>query len=133
MQQLPPSGLNYPFSKAARALLPLPFVVIFAQPCPWPCATLPVGLWTWGQAVRLQVGQKQDSSGRKGTREKEQLARWLGVCHRWSHQCQVPVPLGGRPGGLASDFTGPLQVSSRNVHREEIPFCMARVCLCLAA
>lgn len=43
MQQFPSSRLNYPFSEASRALLPIPFVVLFVQPCFWPCATSPVG------------------------------------------------------------------------------------------
>lgn len=82
-------------------------------------------------AVRLQVGQEWDSSGRKGTREKEQLARWLGVCPEWwvPGLCS-PGRKAGRPG---IRFQWALQVSSRDMQVEAIAFCMASLCSCPAA
>lgn len=102
MKQFPPSGLNYPFSKAARALLTVPFIVIFSQPS-WPFAT-PRPTWALNlgtSSVRLQVAQQQDCSGHKGTREKEQLARWLGVCPDGAFSAR---PLFHWEGGLGIRF-----------------------------
>lgn len=99
MQQFPPSGLNYSFSKAARALLTVPFIVIFSQPSCWPFATPHPSMGpgpgdqlcetTGGSAAGLFWPQ-----GNQGKRAAGQVA-W-GV-PRWSIQCQAPVPLGGRP------------------------------------
>lgn len=62
------------------------------------------------------MAQEQDSCGRKGTREKELLARWLGVCNQM--EGSVPGPCSpGRPVSLSLGirFQWPEQVSSSNV------------------
>lgn len=76
MQQLPPSGLNCPFSKAARALLPVSFVVVFAQPGRWPCATHP----RWALDLGTGSERQQGPRGRilLAEREPRKKSSWPG-------------------------------------------------------
>lgn len=44
--------IKLPLFRSFRSpTLPVPFVVLFVQPCHWPCATSSNGLWTWGQVL----------------------------------------------------------------------------------